>query len=133
MLEGDLKMVALAAQDDAIAEFLVEHALPGLELAHLCRARHAIAKDGINLQPFDAELLYNPPADHRGVPSNWADYFREVPLGEGQVDFPAYLAALKKARLSDLFFTIEREVGPDHVNDIRKAVDFLRQQAGSLN
>ena len=90
---------------------------------------HTHAKDGINLKPFEAELLYNPPADNQGVPSNWNDYFREVPLGEGQVDFPAYFAALKKAGLQDLFFTIEREVGADPAGDIRKAVNFLRQNA----
>lgn len=88
---------------------------------------HTHAKDGINFKPFDAELLYNPPADNEGVPSNWEDYFKEVPLGEGQVDFPSYLAAIKKASLQDLFFTIEREVGTDPNADIRKAVDFLRQ------
>jgi L-ribulose-5-phosphate 3-epimerase len=94
---------------------------------------HTHAKDGLNLKPFEAELLYNPPADNQGVPANWGDYFREVPLGEGQVDFPVYLAAIKKAKLQNLFFTIEREVGTDPVNDIRKAVDFLRQNAGLLN
>lgn len=94
---------------------------------------HTHAKDGINLQPFDAELLYNPPADGRGVPERWADYFQEVPLGEGQVNFPVYLAAVKKAGLQDLFFTIEREVGAQPETDIRKAVDFLKQHADLLN
>lgn len=94
---------------------------------------HTHAKDGINLKPFDPELLYNPPADAKGVPANWGDYFQEVPLGAGQVDFPTYFAALKKAGLQDRFLTIEREVGADPTADIRKAVDFLRQHANALN
>jgi len=94
---------------------------------------HTHAKDGVNLQPFDAELLYNPPADNQGAPTKWSDYFREVPLGEGQVDFPAYLAALKSAGLQKVFFTIEREVGTDPARDIRLAVEFLRRQAALLN
>ncbi len=94
---------------------------------------HTHAKDGINVQPFDPEQLYNPPADGKGVPANWSDYFQEVPLGDGQVDFPSYLAAIRLAGLQDLFFTIEREVGATPAEDIRKAVEFLRQNAGLLN
>jgi len=50
---------------------------------------------------------------------------KEVPLGEGQVDWPAYLGALEEAGY-DGFFTIEREVGDDPVADITKAIEFLR-------
>jgi len=56
-----------------------------------------------------------------------------VALGDGQVDFPSYLAAIRKAGLQDLFFTIEREVGTNPAADIRKAVDFLRGNADLLN
>lgn len=91
---------------------------------------HTHAKDGVNVKPFDPELLYNPPADGHGVPANWNDYFREVPLGEGEVDFGSYLQALNKAGLEDVFLTIEREVGADPMGDIRKAVDFLKGRLG---
>jgi sugar phosphate isomerase/epimerase len=94
---------------------------------------HTHAKDGINLKAFDAELLYNPPEDQQGVPANWNDYFQEVALGDGQVDFPSYLGAVRKAGLQDLFFTIEREVGANPAADIRKAVDFLRDNASLLD
>ena len=94
---------------------------------------HTHAKDGINLKPFDPELLYNPPEDRQGVPSDWNAYFQEVALGDGQVDFPSYLGAVRKAGLQDLFFTIEREVGANPAADIRKAVDFLRQNASLLD
>ncbi len=50
---------------------------------------------------------------------------KEVPLGMGQVDWPAYLGALEEAGY-DGFFTIEREVGDDPVADIAKAIEFLR-------
>jgi len=50
---------------------------------------------------------------------------KEVPLGEGDVDFPKWVAELDKAGY-DGFLTIEREVGDDPVTDIVKAVKFLR-------
>ena len=51
--------------------------------------------------------------------------FIELPLGEGQVDFPNYLKALDDIGYHG-FLTIEREVGEDPEKDIRKAADFLR-------
>lgn len=51
---------------------------------------------------------------------------KEVPLGEGQVDWPAYLGALEEVAY-DGFFTIEREVGENPVADIAKAIEFLRR------
>ena len=65
---------------------------------------HTHAKDGIRH------------ADGRG---------EEVPLGEGKVDFPRYLAALREVGF-DGYLTIEREVGPDPEKDVRAAVQFLR-------
>ena len=50
---------------------------------------------------------------------------KEVPLGEGQVDFPQYVALLDEIGY-DGFLTIEREVGDDPVSDIVRAVNFLR-------
>ena len=52
---------------------------------------------------------------------------REVPLGEGQVKWPEYLAALAETD-RDLYLTIEREVGDDPVGDIAKAVAFLGER-----
>jgi len=66
---------------------------------------HTHAKDGIRT------------AEGRG---------KEVPLGAGQVDWPAYLGALEEMGY-DGFFTIEREVGDDPVADITKAIEFLRR------
>ena len=50
---------------------------------------------------------------------------QEMPLGEGSVNFPEYLARLDAIGY-DGFLTIEREVGDDPVSDIVKAVQFLR-------
>ncbi|MCD6352316.1 MAG: sugar phosphate isomerase/epimerase [Armatimonadetes bacterium] len=50
---------------------------------------------------------------------------REVPLGEGQIDWPAFVSNLKKHGF-DGYFAIEREVGENPVKDIQTALDFLR-------
>lgn len=50
----------------------------------------------------------------------------EVPLGQGRVDFPAYLKALESEGYKG-FLTIEREVGETPEADIRLAYDFLKK------
>ncbi len=83
---------------------------------------HTHAKDGRQLYYLDPEVIY-------GMKQNvivTEDSFIEVPLGEGSVDFPAYLKALEEIGY-DGFLTIEREVGDDPEKDIRKAVDFLKE------
>ncbi len=50
---------------------------------------------------------------------------KEMPLGQGNVDFPAYIARIDKIGYNG-FFTIEREVGADPVKDIIMAVEFLK-------
>ena len=49
----------------------------------------------------------------------------EVPLGQGWVDWPRYVAYLQEAGY-DGYFAIEREVGDDPVGDVKQAVEFLR-------
>ena len=49
----------------------------------------------------------------------------ELPLGQGDVDFPEYLRALDEIGYHG-FLTIEREVGENPANDIAMAADFLR-------
>ena len=51
---------------------------------------------------------------------------QEVALGEGHVDWDAYIAAMKEIGFNG-YFTLEREVGPDPVADIKKAADFLKK------
>ena len=54
------------------------------------------------------------------------DHGKEVPLGEGDVNFPAYIALMKELGYKGAY-TIEREVGDDPVGDIKRAIEYLRQ------
>ncbi|MCK9266544.1 sugar phosphate isomerase/epimerase [bacterium] len=76
---------------------------------------HTHAKDGIKLPDENGKRKY-----------------KEVPLGQGDVDFPAYLNALKEVGYTG-FYTIEREVGEDPVADIILARDFLRKLEKDLS
>jgi sugar phosphate isomerase/epimerase len=58
--------------------------------------------------------------------------FLEVPLGKGGVDFDKYLAALNQVGYKG-YLTIEREVGDSPADDIKMAVDFLKQKLSALN
>ena len=83
---------------------------------------HTHAKDGVMLQKTNPEYIYRViprPEDIAGI-----RFFKEVPLGEGSVDFKAYLNALEEIGYRG-FLTIEREVGEDPVADIKKAKDHL--------
>ena len=83
---------------------------------------HTHAKDGKQLFYKDPEIVY-------GMKKSviiTASSFEEVPLGEGQVDWPKYLAALDDIGYKG-FLTIEREVGKNPEEDIRNAVQFLKK------
>ena len=81
---------------------------------------HTHAKDGVMLKSTDPEIIYEHFATGGIEALNVADFFLETPLGEGKVDFPAYIAALKKAGF-DGYLTIERETGADPMSDIKMA------------
>lgn len=81
---------------------------------------HTHAKDGVMLKSTDPEIIYEHFATGGIEALNVADFFLETPLGEGKVDFPAYIAALKKAGF-DGYLTIERETGADPISDIKMA------------
>ena len=83
---------------------------------------HTHAKDGIKLKESDPERVYGV-IDHFGWDKE--PTFKEVPLGTGSVNFPAYLKALEDIGYKG-FLTIERECGPDPAADIKLAADFLR-------
>ncbi|MCR5689989.1 MAG: sugar phosphate isomerase/epimerase [Clostridiales bacterium] len=55
----------------------------------------------------------------------------ETPLGQGDVPWKEYLAALKDVGY-DGFLTIERECGADRVGDIRIAAEFLKERLKEL-
>lgn len=82
---------------------------------------HTHAKDGKRLRYVEPEIVYGlAEAEMLGSSS-----FEELPLGEGVVDFPAYLKALEEIGFKG-FLTIEREVGEDPCGDIAAAVGFLK-------
>jgi sugar phosphate isomerase/epimerase len=92
---------------------------------------HTHAKDGVMLKSIDPELVYTPGGMVDGKRVVGSDYFLEVPLGEGKVDFDAYLPALASTGFKG-FLTIEREVGADPEGDIRKAVAFLKEKIKAM-
>lgn len=81
---------------------------------------HTHAKDGIKLFDKNPEIIYGMVEEE--IKSGRS--FREMPLGQGKVDFDNYLKALYDVGYRG-FLTIEREVGDDVEGDIRTAVNFL--------
>ncbi len=86
---------------------------------------HTHAKDGVMLHRTNPEWIYQVtpmPEDFGSI-----SYFKEVPLGEGDVPFVPYLKALEDIGYRG-FLTIEREVGDNPAADIEKAKSFLLEQ-----
>lgn len=85
---------------------------------------HTHAKDGVMLQRGNPEYIYRIvqpiPEELKGV-----RYYREVPLGQGHVNFSTYLAALDDIGYKG-FLTIERECGSTPEADILLAAEHLR-------
>ena len=90
---------------------------------------HTHLKDGKMLKKSDPVEIYNVFAEGGIEGLNVADYFIETPVGEGDVDFGAYIAALKEIGF-DGFLTIERETGADPALDISKAANYVRANFG---
>lgn len=90
---------------------------------------HTHAKDGINIVPGSAAASYGivDVDGSRRPTTEVRSQYKEVPLGEGQVEWDPYLAALREAGF-DGFLTIERECGEDPQGDILKAYEFLKNK-----
>lgn len=93
---------------------------------------HTHVKDGVRLKAVDPRdvygfLGYGGGVDHEKIAEMVASgqYFRELPLGKGAVDFPNYFAALNEINYEG-YLTIEREVNRDPVKDISEAVKFIQ-------
>ena len=80
---------------------------------------HTHAKDGTRFGYTNPEQIY-------GIISRegLVKQYKEMPLGEGSVPYPEYIAALEDIGYRG-FLTIEREVGDDPAGDIKTAVGFL--------
>jgi L-ribulose-5-phosphate 3-epimerase len=88
---------------------------------------HTHAKDGIMIQKTDPKIIYDFFADGGIGDLRLDQYFKEVPLGQGKVDFDRYLDALSDIGYTG-FLTIEREVEANPEADIRLAVEFLNSK-----
>ena len=86
---------------------------------------HTHAKDGVQLKQCDVVKLFHAFAVGGIEGFDYGEYFDELPLGQGGVDWDAYLAALADIGYTG-YLTIEREVGDNPVADIGEAVRFLR-------
>lgn len=86
---------------------------------------HTHLKDGRRLKVSDPVEIYRSFAEGGIEALNVADYFIETPVGEGDVDFGAYIKALKDIGYKG-FLTIERETGADPSADITKAAEYAR-------
>lgn len=86
---------------------------------------HTHLKDGKRLRESDPVEIYRHFAEGGIEALNVSDYFIETPVGEGDVDFDAYVGALKAIGF-DGFLTIERETGADPAVDIEKAASYAR-------
>ncbi len=87
---------------------------------------HTHAKDGVQNFAEDPEIVYGLKKRPVDVIVT-GDSFDEVPLGEGSVPWEGYLKALDDIGYKG-FLTIEREVGDNPAEDIRKAVKFLEDR-----
>jgi sugar phosphate isomerase/epimerase len=93
---------------------------------------HTHVKDGVRHREVDPRYVYGAvgfePMEHEKIAEmlRKGELFEELPLGEGNVDFDAYFQALKDIGYEG-YLTIEREVGDNPEEDIRKAVQFIRK------
>jgi L-ribulose-5-phosphate 3-epimerase len=92
---------------------------------------HTHAKDGIRLREVDPRQIYGAlgyePMEHEKLAqmAESGEAFREVPLGQGSVEWKGYLKALRDIGYEG-YLTIEREVGENPEADIAAAVQFLK-------
>ena len=86
---------------------------------------HTHVKDGKMLIKTDPKIIYDCFAVGGIEGLNVADYFKEVPVGTGDVNFPAYLTELKAIGY-DGYLTIEREAGGDRLQDIAGAKAYIK-------
>lgn len=93
---------------------------------------HTHVKDGKRLKPVDPRdvygfLGYGGGTDHKKIAEmvSSGEYFRELPLGDGDVDFEGYFKALHSINYKG-YLTIEREVHQNPISDISEAVAFIK-------
>lgn len=83
---------------------------------------HTHAKDGIMLERTNPEYIYS--VTPKPIELEDVKFYRELPLGEGGVNFDTYLRALEEIGYRG-FLTIEREAGMTPEEDILTAKNHL--------
>ena len=109
------------------ANFTMVTSQDAVEAVYLLRDYivHTHLKDGKKLDDsMTPEEVYHAFAIGGVDALNACKSFIELPIGEGDVDWPAYIAALKDIGF-DGFLTIERECGDDPTADIKKAAEYV--------
>ena len=86
---------------------------------------HTHLKDGVKLLDNDPTEVYHAFAKGGVDALNACAGFKEMPVGQGSVDWDNYIKALKEIGY-DGFLTIEREAVPDPLQDIKNAVTFIK-------
>ncbi|GGA10394.1 hypothetical protein GCM10008018_64830 [Paenibacillus marchantiophytorum] len=92
---------------------------------------HTHVKDGVRLREVDPREVYGAlgfePMSHENIAAAAATgaTYRELALGEGNVDFKRYFEALQAINYTG-YLTIEREVGDKPEIDIANAIAFIR-------
>jgi L-ribulose-5-phosphate 3-epimerase len=93
---------------------------------------HTHVKDGIRLREADPREVYGSlgykPMNHEQIAeaATSGPYYRELALGEGNVDFARYFQTLRDIGYKG-YLTIEREVGDQPEKDIASAIAFIRK------
>ena len=72
-------------------------------------------------RPLGELIIHTHAKDARRLPEGGRE---ETPLGQGQVDYPNYIAALRQIGFNG-FLTIEREAGKNPVQDIQHGKELL--------
>jgi L-ribulose-5-phosphate 3-epimerase len=84
------------------------------------------AKDGRRNAKCNPVQIYGAFADGNPEQIDIDEFFEELPLGSGDVNFPEYLKALNNIGYSG-YLTIEREAGVDRIKDITEGISFLKK------
>ena len=85
---------------------------------------HVHIKDGVMLKKTEPKVIYDFFASGGIGDLRLDEYFKETPLGEGNVDMKGFINALRDIGY-DGYLTIERETGENPIEDIKKAIDYL--------
>lgn len=94
---------------------------------------HTHAKDGVKISDdMTPTEVYHAFAVGGVDALNACEGFKELPLGQGDVQWDEYLKALKEIGY-DGFLTIERECGENQREDITSAVRFLNERLQLLD